>query len=209
MDSEIILRLLALIAALSIHEFSHALAAEYFGDPTAKLKNRLTLNPIAHLDPIGTLMFVVTLFGTGMIFGWGKPVPVDPYNLKNPKKDMAIIAFAGPLSNLISALFVAILFRVIGILNIDIISQTLIPFFATFMSLSIFLAVFNLFPVPPLDGSKILYGILPDKQAQSTALFLNQYGTFILIAALFTNVISYFTYPIANILFQILNGIAG
>ncbi len=209
MDPEIILRLLALIAALSIHEFSHALAAEYLGDPTAKLKNRLTLNPIAHLDPIGTLMFVITLFGTGVIFGWGKPVPVDPYNLKNPKKDMALIALAGPASNLITAILVAILFRVVGILNIDIISQTLIPFFSTFMSLSIFLAVFNLFPVPPLDGSKILYGILPSKQAQITALFLNQYGTFILIAALFTGVITYFTYPIATILLQILIAIAG
>jgi len=162
---------LSLIVAVTIHEFSHAWVADYLGDPTARLLGRKTLNPLAHLDPLGTIALLIAHIG------WGKPVPVDPYNLDNPKKDNMLISLAGPGSNLI----LAILLSVIG--------KTLLPqllfFFYPLIALNIGLGIFNLLPVPPLDGSKILFGLLPANLAQEYEDFTNQAGIILLLLMLF------------------------
>ncbi len=159
---------LALTLAVTIHEFAHAWAAVKLGDPTPKLQGRLTLNPLSHLDPLGTLMLLF------FRFGWGKPVTFDPFNLENPRRDTALISLAGPASNLILASLLAILLRITGI--------TLIQ---PFIMLNVVLAIFNLIPVHPLDGGKILVGLLPPSDAANLDDFMNKYGIFILILLVF------------------------
>ncbi len=165
------LSIIIVLIAVSVHEFAHAWAADYFGDPTAKLEGRLTLNPLAHLDPIGTL----TLFLFG--FGWGKPVPVDSYNLKNPRRDEALISLAGPLSNIILALLVGLAFKFIPIQTLATSTQPLI----SFLAINLGLAYFNLLPFPPLDGSKIFLALLPFEQAVEAEETLSQYGLILLL----------------------------
>lgn len=158
----------ALLIAVTIHEFSHAFAADRLGDPTARLLNRVSLNPINHLDPIGTLMLLF------FRFGWGKPVPFDPFNLRRPKRDSALISLAGPASNLILA---ALLSLILKLQFSPLLSLFLIPI----IIININLAVFNLLPIPPLDGSKILYGILPMSWAEEYNDFMHSYGSILLI----------------------------
>lgn len=133
-----------IIIAIGLHEAAHSYMADYLGDPTPRSLGRLTLNPLAHLDPLGTLTILITGF-----FGWGKPAPFDPYNLKDPKRDTALIALAGPVSNLLIAFIFAILLRLV-------IPDFLFNIVTFFIRLNVGLAIFNLIPVPPLDGSKIV-----------------------------------------------------
>jgi Zn-dependent protease len=167
-----------ILLALSFHEYAHAYIANKFGDDTAKQSGRLTLNPLAHLDPIGTIMIFL------VHFGWAKPVPVNSYRLRNPKRDMLWISAAGPLANMILALISGILLRFIfatvGAPNQHSIIGLLI--YAVFMSLQInlALAIFNLLPIAPLDGSKILFGLLPVKH-EGKIYFLERYGPFVLL----------------------------
>lgn len=162
-----------IIFSLTIHEYSHALAADKLGDPTAKYFGRLSLNPKAHLDPIGTLM----MFIAG--FGWGKPVPFNPANLKNPKRDSALIAFAGPASNFGMAIVCAILFQVFK-------SAILIgSIFHLAVYYNLILCFFNLIPVHPLDGFKVIYGILPTNLAWQWEQ-AKPYGVMILIILILT-----------------------
>ena len=143
-----LISLLAIAAAITIHEFAHALAADRLGDPTPRLQGRLTLNPLAHLDPLGTLMLVL------FRFGWGKPVQFDQFNLRNPRRDAMLISIAGPVSNLLTAVLATILLRLLP--------SNLLAFliFQPFIVISVVLAVFNFVPVHPLDGGKILSGLL-------------------------------------------------
>lgn len=157
----------ALVVAVTVHEFSHAWAADYLGDPTARLEGRLTLNPLAHLDPLGTLALLIAHIG------WGKPVPVDPYNLSNPKRDNMLISLAGPASNLILALVLSFLGRLLF--------PQLVLLFAPFIILNVGLAVFNLIPIPPLDGSKILFGLLPGNLASEYENITGQMGILLLL----------------------------
>lgn len=167
-----------LIIAISVHEFSHAAAADHLGDPTARLAGRLTLNPRAHLDPIGTLL----LFIAG--FGWGKPVPFDPFNLKDPKRDAALISFAGPLSNLIMAVAASIIIRTVYVLPFFTLSLLLTDILSTFVYFNILLAVFNLIPIHPLDGFKVVAGFLP-KKYYADWMELQRYGMIFLIMLIF------------------------
>lgn len=159
----------AILIALTFHEFAHGYVAYRFGDPTAKHAGRLTLNPLAHLDPMGTIMIFI------IHFGWAKPVPVDPRYLGNPKRDMMWIAAAGPLMNLALALLTGIIIRIFiaaGLAGgpsggtLGIVFQML--YYSLYINLA--LAFFNLLPIPPLDGSKILAGLLPHKYAPTLYL---------------------------------------
>ena len=156
--TEIILLIPAILIALTIHEFFHGYAAFFLGDRTAKWDGRLSLNPIKHIDPIGMLMLLV------VGFGWAKPVMVNPYNLRNPKRDMAVIALAGPVSNFVTAffaMFFAQFFWVSGWLGFGPVGGYTITFFLLLFQINVVLGVFNLIPIPPLDGSKILGMFMP------------------------------------------------
>jgi Zn-dependent protease len=158
-----------IILALTIHEFAHAWVADRLGDPTPRYQGRVTLNPLAHLDPIGT----AAIFLAG--FGWGKPVSFDPYNLKEPVRDTALIAFAGPLSNILLAGVLAVLIQT-GALPVFLVAA-----FTIIMQINVMLAIFNMIPVHPLDGSKILSAFLPQDTAYEYEAFMEKYGFFVLI----------------------------
>lgn len=168
---DFIINAIAFIIALTIHEFSHAYVADKLGDPTPRSYGRLTLNPLAHLDLLGTLAIIF------IGFGWAKPVPFDPYNLRNPKQDSMLIALAGPASNLILAIILSL---VIKIIPPTIISDILLYI----MMGNIGIAIFNIIPVFPLDGEKILTGLLPDSLATEFQNIMRQYGTIILVLML-------------------------
>ncbi|MBA2701155.1 MAG: site-2 protease family protein [Chloroflexi bacterium] len=175
-----------LLVGFPVHEFAHALAAYRLGDGTAKLFGRLTLNPVAHFDPLGGLLLAVSFIGAGFGFGWAKPTPVNPNNLQGGHRGEAIVAAAGPISNLLLAVIVAIPLRYI-IANPEL--GLRIPFIVlqvldAFVLLNLVLMVFNLLPIPPLDGSKVLFAVLPPRQAYQWRPVLEQYG-FILLLVLF------------------------
>lgn len=162
---------IGLILAISIHEYAHAAAADRLGDPTPRAMGRLTLNPRAHLDPLGTLALLF------LGFGWGRPVGFDPYNLRSPRRDSALIALAGPASNLLFALVLSIIIKLLPSYLLSTIGYVLI-------SMNITLAVFNLVPIYPLDGEKILGGLLSPSLYREYATIMQQYGTIILILML-------------------------
>lgn len=178
--AQIIVLVLLLLVAFPIHELAHALAAQWLGDDTAERMGRITLNPLAHLDPFGTLLFA--LVG----FGWAKPVPVNLYRLRgNPRTSFAIVALAGPVSNLVLAAIFALLFRLIvaavpSARGESLLYDVLLLALLTAVQLNIFLAFFNLIPIPPLDGSRLLTALLPD-QGQMVMDQLERYGFVILI----------------------------
>jgi Zn-dependent protease len=167
-----------ILLALTFHEYAHAYVANRLGDDTAKQSGRLSLNPLRHLDPLGTIMIFL------VHFGWAKPVPVNPYRLKNPKKDMLWISAAGPAANMILALASGILLRFIVATagEADRYSFMGLLTYVVFMSLQInlALAIFNILPIAPLDGSKILSGLLPDG-FEKMLYFMERYGPFILL----------------------------
>ncbi len=167
-----------LLVTIAVHEFSHALASDHLGDPTARLMGRLTLNPMAHLDPIGTLLL---LFAG---FGWGKPVPFDPFNLRDPKRDSAIISFAGPASNLIIAVISSIILRVISSFSLLFITSFVSNILNMFIYFNVMLAVFNLIPIHPLDGFKVVGGLLPKKYYYDW-MSLEKYGMILLLFLIF------------------------
>lgn len=180
------LRVFAVLLCIMVHEVCHGLAAYWLGDPTAKASHRLSFNPIRHIDPFGLLMMVV------VGFGWAKPVPVDPRYFKNPQSGMAITAFAGPLSNFIFAFVAAVAFQVTAGVMLSQPSSTFLPHLLDFLGmlivLNIGLGIFNLIPFPPLDGSKILGVVLPERLYFSLMRY-EQYGMLLLMAALFFGVL--------------------
>jgi len=169
---------IALLVAVTVHEFAHALAADKLGDPTPRAHGRLTLNPVAHLDPLGTLALLIAHIG------WGKPVPIDPYNLDSPRRDNMLIAFAGPASNFILAILLSFLILKNPLFSPPI-SQYLNILISPIIVLSIGLATFNLIPIPPLDGSKVLLGLLPREHAARYEEVFNRYGAFLLLLLIF------------------------
>ena len=188
--AEAILRIVQFIILLTFHEWGHAKSANMLGDRTAEDEGRMTFNPAAHIDIIGTVILplIGTLFG-GMFFGWARPVPVNPYNLKNPKRDLMIIAAAGPIMNIICTIVIlgglSILSMAIGFPESGSAIQSLIYAQLKISALiSVFLAVFNMLPVFPLDGYSVVYGLLPWKQAQAFER-LRPYGMMILMGIIF------------------------
>lgn len=165
------------IMSIVIHEVAHGLAALWQGDPTAKYQGRLTLNPVKHIDPIGSILVpVLAYFLGGFIFGWAKPVPYNPYNLRDQKYGPAMVGAAGPLANILIALVFGFFLRILLITGrVDILDGGIILSIFTFaIMVNVLLAFFNLIPFPPLDGSKLLFAILPIRE--ETKMQLEQFG---------------------------------
>jgi Zn-dependent protease len=189
LSSALVLFFVILILSLSFHEAAHAWAANRLGDPTARQLGRLTLNPIPHIDPIGTILFPLLAFWSGLpIFGWAKPVPVNARNLRSPRRDFALVALAGPASNVVLAFIASTLLTVVfdsrgtvGIASAD-------GFLTWVVQLNLLLAVFNMIPVPPLDGGNVLAGFVPEPVARMIDA-LRPWGFLILYGLLFTGVL--------------------
>ena len=176
-----------LLVGFPVHEFAHALAAYRLGDSTARLLGRLTLNPIAHFDPLGGILLALTFIASSFGFGWAKPTPVNPNNLQGGRYGEAIVAAAGPISNLVLAIAAALPLRYI-LANPGLAQQ--VPFMVIevlflFVFINLVLMVFNLFPIPPLDGSKVLFAFLPPQVAWRWRPILEQYGFILLLLVFF------------------------
>jgi len=196
-----VIGIVILILSVVVHEVSHGYAAQALGDPTARLAGRLTLNPLKHLDPIGSIVVpLITWFSGGFIFGWAKPVPYNPYNLRKGKWSEAYVALAGPLSNIALATVFGLLIRFGG----GAFSGTVLTVFATIVLINIILAIFNLIPVPPLDGSKVLFAALPPHLFHVRGL-LERWG-FVLIIIVILFLWKFLT-PLVAALFHLATGI--
>jgi Zn-dependent protease len=194
----IILLVVPVLFSITFHEVSHGYAAYMKGDPTAKAAGRLTLNPIKHIDPVGLLV----LFITRMI-GWAKPVPVDPRYFKNPRKDMMWVSLAGPASNFFLAFVFAGVFKVMPQVAPTSFFYPLAVMVQMMITINVGLAVFNLIPIPPLDGSHILQGLLPYEAARTYAK-IEPYGFIILLALIFTRVVNIVIFPVIDFIVTIL-----
>jgi Zn-dependent protease len=194
----VITTVLAVAYALTVHEYAHGRRALAAGDRTAKLSGRLSLNPIDHYDPVGSTLLL--LFG----FGWAKPVPVNPYNFQHPRRDGIMVAFWGPLSNFISAVFFALVFR--GLALAGFMPFPLDLLLLTIIQLNVLLGVFNLIPIPPLDGSHILAGLLPYDQARRYEYAMQMWGMLLLIILIVSPVFGWILWPFMSIIMRILVG---
>ena len=192
--------IIVLVFSAIIHEYMHGFMADRLGDSTAKDLGRLTLNPIPHIDLFGSIILPLLMIfsGTGIIFGWAKPVPFNPYNLRDQKYGPAKVALAGPLGNFILALMFALVLRLLPGMN-----SAMVSFVGMIVYINLMLMVFNLLPIPPLDGSKVLAAFLPVK-AQLKFFELERYG--LLIVIFFVLFASNFITPIIAWLFQLLTG---
>jgi Zn-dependent protease len=200
MEINFIFQIIILLVSIMAHEIAHGAAAYYFGDPTAKNQGRLTLNPLKHIDPFGSVILPLVMYftGTGILFGWAKPVPYNPYNLRNRRLGEFCVAIAGVTTNLVIAISFAILLRFAPTLGLTLSTVYLIGYI---IMLNITLVVFNLIPVPPLDGSKLLYTLVPYRYEHNLQV-LEKYGFYflIIIIVFFGGVIG----QIVNWLFQLL-----
>jgi len=196
-----IAQILAFAIAITVHESSHGWMADRLGDRTARAMGRISLNPLVHIDPIGTVILPLLLILTRapFIFGWAKPVPVNPYNLRNPRKDMLWIGLSGPSANIITAIIFSFILRA-GLIIPNSLGQA---FVIQVILINLVLAVFNLIPVPPLDGYQILSGLLPREAAISYSR-IEPYGMWILLGLLFLRVIDFIISGIVFPLFRIL-----
>ncbi len=197
---KIIIWAVPVIFAITVHEVAHGWVASKLGDPTAKMLGRVTLNPSKHIDPIGTIILpLLLLYFSSFIFGWAKPVPVNWNNLKNPKRDMALVALAGPLANLIMAilwgLFASAMINIFN--SFGIISQTLALMGQAGLIINVIIMIVNLIPIPPLDGSRILASV----SSRQVVRYLDQiepYGFFIIIALLATGIFAKILWPLVR-----------
>ncbi|UCD35317.1 MAG: site-2 protease family protein [Nitrospiraceae bacterium] len=198
----------ALIVAITLHEVSHGYVANRLGDPTARLMGRLTLNPVKHVDLVGTIILplILTMLG-GIIFGYAKPVPINPSNFRNPEKGMAMSSAAGPITNvllavassLILVVFVLPLSALIQSPAVDAVVKPLALMLQFSVRINLFLAALNLMPILPLDGGRVVAGLLPARQARAYSM-IEPYGLIILFALIFTGIAWYFIAPLYSLL---------
>ena len=189
---------LPIVLAITLHEAAHAYAAKYFGDTTAYAQGRMSLNPIKHIDPIGTLLIPIVLYfvGSPFLFGYAKPVPVNFGNLRNPKKQMAFVALAGPAANLVMAFGWLVLGILLHAASVG--EEFFMRMAQAGVLTNLVIFAFNLFPVPPLDGGRIMTSLLPHKYAYKFAQ-LEPYGFFIVLALMFLKVLHYWMVPVMTI----------
>lgn len=200
--------ILPVVFAITVHEVAHGWMAKRHGDNTAWMQGRLTLNPFKHIDPIGTLLLpaILLLSQAGFVFGWAKPVPVEVRNLQHPKRDIAYVALAGPVANLLMALGWALIARLGVLIDVDFISAPLIHMGKAGIVINLILGLLNLIPIPPLDGSRILTSLLPNYWAWQYNRF-ERYGFFVLLLLLMTNILGmilgYPVYFLENLFYDI------
>jgi Zn-dependent protease len=204
MDGEIIFNIAILIMSVIIHEVSHGYAALYLGDVTAKYAGRLTLNPIKHIDPVGSIFLPIlfAIMNTGLILGWAKPVPYNPYNLRNQRWGEMIVAIAGPASNFIIAIVFGLLIRFYEVLSLP---DSFVVLALSVVMINVVLAVFNLIPIPPLDGSKVLFSILPSNYSLKIRLIFDRFGILLILFVAFF--VWQFILPIVYFLVRLITGL--
>lgn len=214
MDFAHIIRQIAITAvpiliAIILHEVAHGFIANKLGDPTAKMLGRLTLNPIAHIDMFGTIIMPLLLFvftNGQFVFGYAKPVPINPYNFKNPKRDMAISAAGGPATNILLAILSVLLIKYAVVpasafASDDVVAKVIKPLvmmLTASVTINVILASFNLIPIPPLDGGRILMGLLPNRQANALGK-LEPFGMIIVLILVMTGIASYIIMPLIRL----------
>ena len=199
--ASIIISVPIFIFAMMIHEIAHGWVAYKLGDPTAKFSGRLTLNPISHIDPIGTILLPITLImmKSPVVFGWAKPVPINFMGLRNPKRDIMLVGAAGPVVNIIFAFVLSAIFRLLPIEHTSLLGEVL---FASIL-VNLILAAFNLIPIPPLDGSRILFSLLPPNAAMRY-MSIEPYGFIILFVLIYFGFLDRVVYPLVKILEKII-----
>ena len=188
--SQLLIILSVLLFSLTIHETAHAVTADWYGDPTARRLGRISLNPLVHLDPVGSLLLPVLGFlFAGFVIGWAKPVPVNPANLKNHRRDFLVIAAAGPASNIVLAIGASVLLGAVpgGLEASEGIPGALATFGFYALQLNLLLAVFNMLPIPPLDGGNVLAGLLPEPLATQYDRLIRPVGFLIVLALVYTD----------------------
>ena len=203
---QIFIAFIVLLFSLTIHEMAHAWTADRLGDPTARLLGRVSLNPLVHADPIGTILFPLVAMTTGFRFliGWAKPVPVNVRQLRHPRRDYVLVAAAGPASNLCLAVAAAILLRIVPVspytLGEPNVTAPMATLFATALQTNVLLAVFNMIPIPPLDGGNVLGGLLPRPLAYRYDSLIRPYGFVLLYVLMFTRGFDYLVIPPSRLL---------
>lgn len=202
---------LPVLAAIIFHEVAHGWVAYRLGDPTAARMGRLTLNPLSHIDPFGTILLPLLLIvvGAPFLFGYAKPVPVNFYNLRHPKRDMVWVALAGPVTNILLAAASAYALRFVsfagGSLPLFVVAPLMFMAQSS-VNINVMLAAFNLFPIPPLDGGRVLVGLLPEPHS-STVARIEPYGFLILIVLLMTHLLDFFLGPLVYFVIRVLRGL--